>query len=225
MAERWKGGPVELPHEFTHAGVRIMLPAVSTEWLLETLAYGRWTDFYPGLVPEGLTWQLDMRMADPRDRVIDIWQFGWVARTLLGRVAGTFRYRPDPQPPDDGYTAARVLSARVLFNWPQFAAWCATRNLDPLGVPFWMLMGAAYAWQQELNPTAELASQLDALLWPMPKPSRRAELTAADGAGGAPLESAPSGPEVSDRVPVIPQHLLDEEAEMAQQQLREMGLL
>lgn len=222
MTELWPGGPIELPHRFRHDGVDLVLPTVPNATLLDLLTYGRWSHFYPGLIPEGHGWELELRYADPTDVAFEWHQFHWVARTLLGRIAGTMRQRPG-QADDDGYLAARVLSGRVLFNWPEFAAWCARHGFnDPMDRPFWLLMGAAYGWQQEAHATsAELLAELDRMLWPPrpalpPPPEADPEAEAEHAAPRAPGERP---------APVIPQHLLDEEQDFVLAELRDMGLV
>lgn len=223
MTELWHGGPVELPHAFEHSGVRITLPYVDNSALLELLAYGRWSHFYPGLMPEGQGWELEMRLWDQTDHGFDIRHLFWVASTLLGRIAGMYRYRPaDPRDPlgcpeyeDSGYRAARQLSAWVLFNWPEFSGWCAGRALSPLDMPFWLMMGAAYQWQLDLRGhDADAVTALHEQLWPVPV--ARAAL--------APIDGTPPGyAEVDGEL--VPQAWLDEERELMQAELREMGLL
>lgn len=229
MPELWPGGPLELPHRFEHSGVTITLPHVENTALLELLAYGRWSHFYPGLMPEdGEGWQLEMRLLDQRDRSLDIRHLYWVASTLLGRIAGMYRYRPaDPHDPinspefeDSGYRAARQLSAWVLFNYPEFSGWCASRSMNLLEVPFWLLMGAAYQWQVELrgnDPDALMA--LQSHLWPPVTERPATALPEGQEDAGPP----PGYAEVDGKF--IPQAWLDEERESMQAELREMGLL
>lgn len=222
MTERWPGGPIELPHRFRHGGVDVVLPAVANTVLLDLLAHGRWSHFYPGLIPEGQAWELDVRLADPTDLVFDWHQFFWVARVILGRVAGTMRYRQPPQADDDGYLAARALAARVLLDFSGFASWCARHAFHtPLDdVPMWLLMGAAYGWQQELHATsAELLAELDRALWPprmLPPPPPEDEDRA--------LSAVPTANGERPR-PQIPQHLLDSERDFVMDELRDMGVL
>lgn len=224
MSELWHGGPVELPHTFEHSGVRVQLPYVDNTTLLELLAYGRWSHFYPGLMPEGQGWELEMRLWDQRDRGFDIRHLFWVASTLLGRIAGMHRYRPaDPSDPitypeyeDSGYRAARQLSAWVLFNWPDFSAWCTGRALNPLDMPFWLLMGAAYQWQLDLRAhDPESIAALNEHLWPPSGEREQGELPS-----GAP---PPGYAEVDGEY--VPQAWLDEERRLLEAELREMGLM
>ena len=225
MGELWPGGPLELPHAFEHSGVRVQLPYVDNATLLEILAYGRWSHFYPGLMPEGQGWELELRLGDQRDRAFDIHTLYWVASTLLGRIAGMYRYRPaDPSDPiafpeyeDSGYRAARQLSAWVLFNWAEFAGWCAGRALNPLEMPFWLMMGAAYRWQLELRgDDQDAVLELQETLWP---PSADRAQPALPASGVVP----PGYAEVDGEL--IPQAWLDEERELLQAELRSMGLM
>ena len=225
MGELWPGGPLELPHRFEHSGVPVTLPHVENVALLELLAYGRWSHFYPGLMPEGQGWELEIRLWDQRDHTVDIRHLYWVASTLLGRIAGMYRYRPaDPRDPitwpeyeDSGYRAARQLSAWVLFNFPEFSGWCAARTLNPLDVPYWMLMGAAYQWQVELRGhDPDAIATLHEHLWPPTPEGMQAELpeSAAPPPGYAEVDGE-----------LIPQAWLDEERESMLAELREMGLV
>lgn len=227
MSELWPGGPVELPHQFEHSGVLVQLPYVENMPLLELLAYGRWSHFYPGLMPEGQGWELEMRLWDQRDHGLDIRHLFWVASTLLGRMAGMHRYRPaDPADPvgfpeyeDSGYRAARQLSAWVLFNWPEFSGWCASRSINPTETPFWMLMGSAYQWQVDLrshDPEQVLA--LNELLWPTPSERSILALPAASP------DSPPPGYAEADGM-LVPQAWLDEEKALLEAELRDMGVL
>lgn len=225
MGELFPGGPLELPHSFEHAGVRVSLPYVDNMRLLEMLAYGRWSHFYPGLMPESQGWQLEMRLWDQTDRNFDIRHLFWVASTLLGRVAGMYRYRPaDPADPittpeyeDSGYRAARQLSAWVLFNWPEFIAWCTGRALNPVEMPFWLLMGSAYQWQLDLRGhDHDAIVALNDHLWPTP--SERVPL-ALDSAAAPP----PGYVEVDGEL--VPQAWLDEERQLLETELRGMGLI
>jgi hypothetical protein len=219
VTELWEGGPVELPHTFHHAGVRLTLPYAENMWLLDLIAYNRWSHFYPGLLGENQGWELDVRLHDPTDTEFDIHQLFWVASTLLGRVSGLHLNRPGDEPDDDGYNAARVIAALMLTEWHAFAGWLvATGQGDPQRMPFWMLMVAAYRWQQELRANdPEQMMLLNTTLWPPPVPP---------DARGVLEQGAvvPPGYTVVDEH-VVPEAFLAEEADTVQQQLREMGLL
>lgn len=182
MTELWPGGPLTLPHEFTHDGVRVVIPELPLNDLLYWLSSGQWWQLYPNSVDPDMLSPLRDRLFDPADP-LDMIHLHTVATTLFGRLSG--------MAPSDGtgWWPAVRLANLAIGQWPLFHSWCVPRGVTPLHGNLMTTVTAAYAWIREgLNP--EQLGKLEQDLWATP--------TSAVGAAVAPEE--------------LPEHVRQEEA-------------
>lgn len=182
MAELWPGGPITLPHIFTHDGVELVVPQLPLNELLYWLSSGQWWQLYPNSVDANTMIPLRHRLFDANDP-FDLIHLHNVATTLFGRLSGL---APST---GTGWWPAVRLANLALAQWPLFHAWCVSHHITPLEGTLMSTMGAAYAWIRDgLAP--EQLSKLEQELWATPA-----------------RESAPSVPSEE-----LPEHIRQDEA-------------
>lgn len=161
--ELWPGGPLELPHQITLDGHVIEFPEIPTHRLLGWLSQGMWWELFPNAVDVESFAPFMLRFLDDDDLDIDF-EHMWVpAITVFAGLAGT----APREGGGIGWWPALRLAASAVVQWQHFSAWCATRNLDPLGGPLWRTIAAVYAWLRELTPPEDLP-KLENQIWGPP---------------------------------------------------------
>ena len=186
MAELWPGGPLELPHEITIDGHRLVIPEISTSQQLSWLARGAWWEILPAAVELEQVIPLAIRLENQDDYGFDFEHFWEPATLIFAGLAGTI--------PRDGvgtgWWPAIRLASTALVQWPLYVAWCASHGTGPLDGPLWRVIANVYAWLRDGRDAQDLA-KLEQQIW-APPPIR----TATD-----PAE--------------LPRHVRDEEASLA----------
>jgi hypothetical protein len=161
VAELWDGGPITLPHSFTHDGVAFTIPELPVTDLLRWLAAGTWWELYPNAVDQEAVEPIRARLFDPDDP-LDVIHLHTVATALYGRLAGMGTAQAS------GWWPALRLANCVMDRWPLFHAWCISKGIiTPLAGTLMSLLGAAYAWLRDgLGP--DQLSKVEYELWSVP---------------------------------------------------------
>lgn len=160
MGELWPGGPLTLPHTFTHDGVEVTVPELPTPTLLHWLGTGQWWQLYPNAVDPDQTEPLRQRLFDPTDQ-LDLVHLHDVAIRLFGKLTGM-------APPDGtGWWPAVRLANATLAQWPLFHSWCVGHSVDPLHSSLMTTVTAAYAWLRDGLNRDQLA-KFEHMLWEIP---------------------------------------------------------
>lgn len=160
MAELWPGGPITLPHRFTHDGVPLEIPELPLHDLLYWLSSAQWWRVYPNSVPEPMLQPLKERLFDPDDP-LDMIHLHDVATTLFGRLSGM-------APADGtGWWPSVRLANLALGQWPLFHSWCLRNGIRPLAENLMTAVTAAYAWVRD-GLTPEQVAKFEQDLWSTP---------------------------------------------------------
>lgn len=160
MAELWPGGPLTLPHTFTHDGVEVTVPELPTTTLLHWLGTGQWWQLYPNSVDAEQTEPLRDRLFDPEDP-LDLVHLHDVAIRLFGKLSGM-------APPDGtGWWPSVRLANAALAQWSLFHSWCVAHAVDPLNGSLMTTVTAAYAWMRDGLNRDQLA-KFEHMLWEIP---------------------------------------------------------
>lgn len=160
MAELWPGGPLTLPHTFTHDGVELTIPDLPTPTLLHWLGTGQWWQLYPNAVAHDQTEALRRRLFEPEDP-LDLVHMHDVAIRLFGKLSGM-------APPDGtGWWPALRLANAALAQWSLFHSWCVTHSVDPLGGSLMKAVSASYAWLRD-GLSRDQLSKFEHTLWEVP---------------------------------------------------------
>ena len=202
MAELWPGGPLTLPHRFTHDGTELEIPALPVNELLYWLSSGQWWQLYPNAVSDEQLMPLRARLFDPADD-LDLVHLHAVSIKLFGRLAGVTSSK------GSGWWPAVRLAHLALSQWPLFNAWCVQRGVSPLQDTLMTAIGASYAWLRDGLPPESVA-KLEQELWSAPPAATPRTRTAVPGTPAAGAAATPR------TVPVapdeVPEHIRQEEA-------------
>lgn len=160
MAELWPGGPLTLPHTFTHDGVELTMPELPTNDLLYWLGTGQWWRLYPNAIGAQAVEPLRAKLFAPEDP-FDLIHLHDVGTRLFGRLAGM-------APPDGtGWWPSVRLANVAISQWPLYNAWCTGHGIAPLSGSLMTAVSASYAWMRDgLSP--EQLAKFEQLLWETP---------------------------------------------------------